>query len=92
MANVLPNEYRPFLVFLRAFKKVRDAAFNAHSYDVECPVYVQETAKALVELKRFGVNFIPKFHLLLHIPTFCESHGNRASPSVLRESMEQVPV
>ena len=76
MANVPPNEFRPFLVFLRAFKKVRDAAFNAISYDVECPVYVEETVKALAELKKFGVNIIPKFHLLFHIPTFCESHGN----------------
>ena len=90
MANVPPNEFRPFLVSLRAFKKVRDAAFNAISYDVECPVYVEETVKALAELKKFGVNIIPKFHLLFHIPTFCESHGNVPLGKYGDQGIEQV--
>ena len=76
LAEVLPDELKPFLTFFKEFKKVRDAAFNANSYDVECPVYVEDTLKALEGLEEFGVNCIPKFHLLLHVPAFCESQGN----------------
>ena len=72
LETVLPVEFADFLTFLRAFKKVRDAAFNSVSYDRNCPIYINEVVTSLEALKQFGVTFIPKFHLLHHVATFCE--------------------
>ena len=75
LETVLPVEFADFLTFLRAFKKVRDAAFNSVSYDRNCPIYINEVVTSLEALKQFGVTFIPKFHLLHHVATFCEKQN-----------------
>ena len=72
MEAVLPGELSPFLRYLRAFKKVRDGSFNSHTYDRNTPVYIQEVVETAKELKQFGLNFIPKHHMMLHVPEFCE--------------------
>ena len=70
---ILPVEYEPFLVFFRAFKKVRDAAFNSVKYDDNCPAYIEETMAAAKTLEQWDIELLPKWHLLLHVPSFCES-------------------
>ena len=55
LETVLPVEFADFLTFLRAFKKVRDAAFNSVSYDRNCPIYINEVVTSLEALKQFGV-------------------------------------
>ena len=72
---VLPSELTPFLDYFRAFKKVRDGSFNSHTYDVNTPVYIEEVVKTAKALKPFGLNFIPKLHMMLHVPAFCERVG-----------------
>ena len=72
---LLPAEFRPFLVFFRAFKKVRDGAFTSGEYNVNTPAYIVETLLAAKNLEQFGINVIPKWHLLLHVPDFCVSVG-----------------
>ena len=72
LETVLPGELSPFLRYLRAFKKVRDGSFNSHTYDRNTPVYIQEVVETAKELKQFGLNFIPKHHMMLHVPEFCE--------------------
>ena len=71
----LPDHLAPFLAYLRAFKKVRDASFGSYprQYDRNCPAYIQEVLKTSEALEQFGLNFIPKLHMLLHVPEFCES-------------------
>jgi hypothetical protein len=66
---------RPFLVLFRAFKKVKDAAFSTVKYDANCPVYIAEFLQAAKNLEQFNINLLPKWHLLLHVPAFCESVG-----------------
>ena len=66
---------RPFLVFFRAFKKVKDAAFGSVRYDDNCPAYIAEVLQAAKNLEQFNINLIPKWHMLLHVPGFCESVG-----------------
>ena len=75
MEAVLPSELTPFLDYFRAFKKVRDGSFNSHTYDVNTPVYIEEVVKTAKALKPFGLNFIPKLHMMLHVPAFCERVG-----------------
>ena len=72
---ILPAEFRPFLVFFRAFKKVRDGSFTSGEYDVNTPAYIVETLVAAKNLEQFGINLLPKWHLLLHVPDFCVSVG-----------------
>ena len=72
MESVLPGELTPFLTYLRAFKKVRDAAFTAKTYDRNCPVYIEEVMEKAKALKQFDLNIIPKLHILQHVPAFCE--------------------
>ena len=70
---VLPGDLSPFLAYFRAFKKVRDAAFNSHTYDTNCRAYVEEAIRTGKALGEFGITVIPKMHLLLHVPAFCEA-------------------
>ena len=75
MEAVLPEELTPFLLYFRAFKKVRDGSFNSHTYDPYTPVYIEEVRVRAKALEPFGLNFIPKLHMLLHVPAFCEMVG-----------------
>ena len=72
---VLPSELAPFLSYFRAFKKVRDAAFTSTEYDSNCRAYVEEAVQTGKALGEFGLNFIPKMHILMHVPAFCEAVG-----------------
>ena len=82
MELVLPSDLAPFLAYFRAFKKVRDAAFTSypHQYDRNCPAYIEEVLETSKALEKFGCNFIPKLHMLLHVPGFCEDVNGPLGP------------
>ena len=63
----------PFPSYFKAFKKVRDATFNSHKDDNNCRSYVEEAIRTGKALGEFGLTIIPKMHLLMHVPAFCEA-------------------